>query len=51
MIDEKGNVITRKEILKNYYSFIKENTAQIAIVIPHYCSYICRSIELLFLYS
>ena len=27
-------MITRKEILKRYYSFIKENTAQIAIVIP-----------------
>lgn len=34
MIDEKGNVITRKELLKKYYSFIKENTAQIAIIIP-----------------
>lgn len=34
MIDEKGNVITREEILKRYYSFIKENTAQMAIVIP-----------------
>lgn len=34
MIDKKGNIITQNEILKKYYYILKENTAQIAIIIP-----------------
>lgn len=34
MIDENGNVITTRELLKRVYCYIKENTAQIAIIIP-----------------
>lgn len=33
MIDKDGNIITLKEQIAIYYCFIKENTAQIAIVI------------------
>lgn len=33
MIDKEGNIITLKKQIAKYYCFIKENTAQIAIVI------------------
>lgn len=33
MIDKDGNIITLKEQIEKYFTFIKENTAQIAIVI------------------
>lgn len=33
MIDKDGNIVTLKEQIKRYYSFLKENTAQITIVI------------------
>ena len=33
MIDKDGNIVTLKKQITRYYCFIKENTAQIAIVI------------------
>lgn len=34
MIDEKGNIITKNDLLKKCYHYIKANTAQIVIIIP-----------------
>lgn len=41
MIDKDGNIITFKEQIVKNYCFIKENTAQIAIVIPVFVA-ICK---------
>ena len=41
MIDKDGNIITLKEQIVKNYCFIKENTAQIAIVIPVFVA-ICK---------
>lgn len=49
MIDEKGNVITREKLIKRYYSFAKENTAQIAVAIPVVAA-ICAAISNYYFY-
>lgn len=44
MIDKDGNIITLKEQIAKNYCFIKENTAQIAIVIPVFVA-ICKIVS------
>lgn len=41
MIDKDGNIITQKEQVEKSYNFIKENTAQIAIVISAFIA-VCK---------
>lgn len=49
MIDKDGNIITQKEQVEKSYNFIKENTAQIAIVISAFIA-VCKIVPDYYLY-